>query len=381
MEFTWAKGELPAFWGLFDPGWWDRMLDATTSGHYSPEALILTVGIFTLAGVCIALGLLVSVHLRRGETAPSTWVVKPAAVRGLMNMALAQRSKLRVSFVRDDPGARSTDAAILAADPARGIELEMTTLVRANQSWVGKLVACDFRLRPDPRKDYHNFYSFVVPVTRIAKAGDDFIHMTVAWPSRLELEQKRAFLRVEPPRGSILGLDMWHETMVRGTRGSFGDPATWGEALLHWDPRDALSGIEVRNLSGGGAAPGTRVRGDQAPPCPVRAGSPLPHAPGAGRARRRGAAGVLPGPAPAKRLRRSGEPGSQGLRLAVPELRRPVGRPARGPDLEDGRIRRAGRGRLGLPAPPGNLPGPGRRLTPLGRAGVAFGLSGPDYFA
>lgn len=228
------------------------MLNSTTSGHFSPEATILTVGVFALAGICIAVGLFVSVRFRRIEHQPSSWIVKPTAVRGLLESALAQRSKMRVGFVRDDPGARSTDATILSVDPVLGIELEMTTLVRANQSWVGKYVVCDFSQRPDPRKDYHNFYAFVVPILGIAKAGDDFIHMTVAWPDRLELEQKRAFLRVEPPKGSILGLDLWPEAMVRGVQGNFGDPSSWGEPLLRLAPRGGLPGPEVRNISAGG---------------------------------------------------------------------------------------------------------------------------------
>jgi hypothetical protein len=252
MDFTWGMGGLPSFTGLFDPGWWDRMRDTTTSGHFSPEATILTVGIFVVAGLFIALGLIISIRFRRGETAPSTWIIKPAQVRALLESALTQRSKMRVGFVRDDPGTRATDAAILSVDPVRGIELEMTTLVRANPSWVGKLVACDFRLRPDPRKEYHSFYAFVVPILGIAKAGDDFIHMLVGWPSRLELEQKRAFLRVEPPRGSIVGMELWHEAMVRGLRGNFGDPTSWGEPILRITTPGAASGSEIRNLSGGG---------------------------------------------------------------------------------------------------------------------------------
>ena len=252
MEFTWGTGGLPSFTGLFDPGWWDRMRDSTTSGHFSPEATILTVGIFALAGVCIAVGLLVTIRFRRGDNQPATWIVRPDAVRDLLDSALAQRSKMRVGFVRDDPGTRSTDATILSIDPIRGIELEMTSLIRANPSWVGKYVVCDFSQRPDPRKDYHNFYSFVVPILAIRKAGDDFIHMTVAWPTRLELEQKRAFLRVDPPKDMVLGLDIWPEAMVRGIQGNFGDPTSWGDPLLTLNPRGGLPGPEVRNISAGG---------------------------------------------------------------------------------------------------------------------------------
>jgi hypothetical protein len=252
MEFIRGLGALPTFTSLFDPGWWDVMRDSTTSGHFSPEATILTVAIFSLAGICIAAGLLLKIHLGRDEPTRLATIYRPGEIRALLETALTQRSKMRVSFVRDDPGTRSTDATILSVDRTRGIELEMTSLVRASQSWVGKLVACDFRLRLDPRKDYQNFYAFVSPVLSIAKAGDDFIHMTVSWPSRLELEQKRAFLRVEPPRATVLDLELWHEAMIRSARGRFGDPASWGEPLLRRDARLSPPQAELRNLSGGG---------------------------------------------------------------------------------------------------------------------------------
>jgi len=227
------------------------MLDATNTGHASGEAIVLTVGLFSLVALALAAGLLVK-RSRRNAPPSVTWIVNPGEIRALFDTALTQRSKMRVSFVRDDPGARSTDATILAATPGRGIELEMTALVRANPGWVGKLVACDFRLRLDPRKDYHSFYNFVAPIQAVRKASDEFIHMTVAWPGRLELEQKRAFLRVDPPRAFVLELELWHEATIQQARGSFAVPASWGPPLLRLDPGQALPDLELRNISGGG---------------------------------------------------------------------------------------------------------------------------------
>lgn len=253
MDFFRGFTGYPTFLGLFDPGWWDRMLDSTTSGHFSPEATILTVGIFGLAALAILAGLLIQIRSRQPAPTVATWIVKPGEIRALLDTAMTQRSKIRVSFVRDDPGSRSTDATILSASPARGIELEMTSLIRANQSWLGKLVACDFRLRLDPRKDYYRFYNFVAAIKDIRKAGDSFIHMTVAWPERLELEQKRGFLRVEPPRAFVLELGLWPEDCVNQNQGTPADPATWGTSLVQTGSHGEKSQlIEVRNISGGG---------------------------------------------------------------------------------------------------------------------------------
>ena len=255
-----AIDELPTFTGLFDPGWWDRMRDSTTSGHFSPEATLLTVAVFSLAFLAITAGFLIKIRRGSKETGPSTWIERPEEIRSLLDAAMNQRSKVRVSFVRDDPGARSTDASILSVASERGIELEMTALVRATPSWVGKLVVCDFRLRLDPRKDYQSFYNFVVPITAVRKAGDEFVHMHVGWPTRLELEQKRGFLRVEPPRNFVLELSLWHENTVRAAKGSFALPSTWGRPLLRYAPEANLQDAELRNVSGGGLR--LEVQGD-----------------------------------------------------------------------------------------------------------------------
>jgi len=228
------------------------MLDSTTSGHFSPEATILMVAIFGTFALFLTAGFVIKIRFHNSEFYPITWIVKPGEIRALLDTALTQRSKMRVSFVRDDPGARSTDSTLLSVNPRKGIELEMTSLVRANTTWVGKLVACDFRLRLDPRKDYQSFYNFVSPVLAVKKASDDFIHMTVAWPTRLELEQKRGFLRIEPQRSSILLADVWHESTIKAARGRFDFPATWGPPLLHMDPEIEFPALEVRNISGGG---------------------------------------------------------------------------------------------------------------------------------
>ena len=205
-----------------------------------------------MAFLAIASGFFIKIRFGRSSSTPATWIVRSGEIRALLDTAMTQRSKVRVSFVRDDPGARSTDAAILSVDPARGIELEMTSLVRATPKWAGKLVACDFRLRLDPRKDYNSFYSFVSAIVAVRLASDEFVHMTVAWPKHLELEQKRAFLRIEPPRNFILELELWHENTVKMAHGRFGTPASWGEPLLRLDPRLEPPAIEVRNISGGG---------------------------------------------------------------------------------------------------------------------------------
>ncbi len=252
MDFVRSLAALPAFQSLFGPDWWNTMREDIAHNRFSPEAAILAFGIFAFFGLWIAAGLLIKIRSRRPSATPMTWIVRPGEIRALLDTALAQRSKVRVSFVRDDPGTRSTDASILAVDPARGVTLEMTSLVRANPNWVGKLVACDFRLRLDPRRNHLNFYNFVTPVRHIAKAGDDFVHMTVGWPSRLELEQKRGFLRVEPPQSFVLGLELWHEGAIRGSRGHFNDPATWGEPLLRVAAPTDAPAAHVRNISGGG---------------------------------------------------------------------------------------------------------------------------------
>ncbi len=240
----------PAFSALFDPGWQDRMLDNISRSQFSPEAMVIALVFFGGFALVIVFGLLVKIDFRKKEKdIPLTWIVNKGRIRDILGQALRQRSKVRVSFQREDRSAKSTDATLSDFSSA-GLTLDLTSLTSLNSHWTGKLIDCDFRLRPDPKSERQVFYNFTVTIAAVTKTPEEFIRLRVQVPERLEQEQKRSCLRIEPPSGMILSLRLWTEDAVRA-HGRAGDPATWGPPFLVMD-RGMPEAMRMVDLSGGG---------------------------------------------------------------------------------------------------------------------------------
>lgn len=241
----------PRFAALFEPGWVDAMRDSITRGQTSPEGLILTAALFAAFGLFIALGLLVKIRFRKEEKPPPiAWITKASAIRDILGKALTERSKVRISFAREDPGAKSTDA-VLESMTADRLVFELSSIQTVNAAWIGKSIDADFRLRPDPGRENQVFYSFMTEIVDLRRGQDGFTRMSASLPSRLEMEQKRAFLRIEPQRSLIRVLTLWHEDHIRSAKGRFDDPSTWGDPIFELTPENAPC-VLVADISGGG---------------------------------------------------------------------------------------------------------------------------------
>ncbi|NDY55373.1 hypothetical protein G3N56_01265 [Desulfovibrio sulfodismutans] len=244
---------------LFDPGWVDRMRDSTAVSEFSPEAAIITAVFFGVFVVLVATAFLVKSR-GAGEVrlTPLTWITDTAKIREIFLNALRRRSKIRLTFSREDATGVFTDAA-LSEVYSDSLTLELSATVQANRGWIGKRVECDFRLRLDPAAEQWNFYTFVAGITDARVVPGQFAQVTISLPSRLEMEQKRAFLRVEPGRADVRELDIWPETHVRDEPHRPDDPETWGHPDLTLTETTAPD-IALDNVSGGGLR--LSLRGD-----------------------------------------------------------------------------------------------------------------------
>ncbi|QLA16708.1 hypothetical protein GD605_11600 [Desulfolutivibrio sulfoxidireducens] len=236
---------------LFDPGWVDRMRDSTSFNRFSPEAAILTAVFFGGFALFVALGFLFKSRAeKQTRHIPLSWITDKDKIDGIFAMALRHRSKIRVSFSREETASAFTGTALVDVLPS-GLVLEMSASVRANRAWIGKLVECDFRLRLDPKKEHWSFYNFVAEIKDVAVRPDDCALVTVSMPSRLEMEQKRAFLRVNPPRRDVKECDIWPPAHFRAEGRRLEDPATWERPHLGLTEATAPD-IEIKDISGGG---------------------------------------------------------------------------------------------------------------------------------
>lgn len=181
---------------------------------------------------------------------PITWVTDYKRISELLDAAVTQRSKVRVSFHRDMGAARSTDAVILESGPDE-LAIEMSSIKNSTSlSWVGRTLDLTFRLRLPEQPQIQSIFTFVSDVRSLTRQKNDVVLVRVARPLRLELNQNRQHLRVSPPEKYVRTFKLWTEDAVR-RNGDPEDPETWGEPLHQW-VFDGARDIALENISGGG---------------------------------------------------------------------------------------------------------------------------------
>ncbi|MBF0482084.1 MAG: hypothetical protein HQK81_12150 [Desulfovibrionaceae bacterium] len=236
---------------IFDSGYFDRMMDDIAYDRFSPEGMFLVVSFFGL--FALALVVLLNIKTRNAHTvdlATSNWIIQRREIVALLQTAVFQRSKVRLSFHRDDKRSRSTDGAFVELGD-NGFTLELASVRNLNRAWIGKLVDCDFRVK-DKKSDFFNFYHFVSEIQDIRMGHDQILQLHVAIPLRLEASQKRSSLRIDPPDRLIPVFRVWSPSMVTSGKATDLDFATWGEPFFQIVPADMAGRGEIVDISGGG---------------------------------------------------------------------------------------------------------------------------------
>lgn len=227
-----------------------RIFEDILAGRVTSESVFLVLAFF---GFFFLLTALSYVFARKPKEKmlehPVTWVTDYNRMAQLLDAAVTQRSKVRVSFHRDMGGARSTDAVLLEAG-RDGLTLELSSLKNASQSWVGRTLDLSFRLRLPEQPQVQSIFSFVSDIISLSRQAGDVVVMRISRPLRLELNQNRQFLRVEPPEKYVRAFKLWTEDAVR-RQGDPEDPETWGEPLYAWE-FGGVREVVLENISGGG---------------------------------------------------------------------------------------------------------------------------------
>ncbi|WP_243366679.1 hypothetical protein [Fundidesulfovibrio soli] len=228
-----------------------RMFQDILAGRVTLESVLLVGGFFgaffLLAALSIVFGKKPTGFLPKH---PVTWLTTPSRISQLLDAAVSQRSKVRVSFHHQDKPTRSTDGVLLEAGP-RTLKLELSSVRNANQAWVGRTLELAFRLRLPEQPEVQSTFGFMSGIEHVSKDADGVVRLTISRPQRLELNQNRQHLRVEVPDKYVRSLQLWTEDEVR-RRGDPNDPDTWGDPSFSLD-HDGSQDLLLENLSGGGA--------------------------------------------------------------------------------------------------------------------------------
>jgi hypothetical protein len=221
-------------------------MNAMEPGGHQPEGSL----VMTTAALVAAVVLAYAAWRRFGAGdrggKPSGTTTVPREISAILDQALLARSRIDMSF-HPIVTSRQTISCSLRELTASGVTLEMPLGVNPSDGWVGKPMACYFRIPRENREPY--FYTFVSPVKEVRQMGD-FHYVVLEIPPKIELGQKRRHLRLELPPRDIKDFRIW----PAAEDGSFhfeSDPQKWPAPMAMYS-RDEGQGLHVLDLSGGG---------------------------------------------------------------------------------------------------------------------------------
>ena len=228
-----------------------KMFDDILAGRVTLESVILIVAFFGTFVVLTALSFVFSPKPREFMLEqPITWVTDYKRITEFLNQAVVQRSKVRASFQRDIGTARSSDGTFVASDK-NGLTLEMSSITNVASNWVGRTLEMNFRLRMPNQPKLQTTFSFISDIQSYSLLKDDILQLRISRPLRLEINQNRLHLRVEPPEKYVRTFKVWTEEQVN-RQGDPQDPDSWGAPLFASSRDEKESDIVLENVSGGG---------------------------------------------------------------------------------------------------------------------------------
>jgi hypothetical protein len=227
-----------------------RMFGDILAGRVTMESVILVIAFFGCFALLTTFAFVFQkkpVELMRDH--PMTWITDYHRIMELLEASVTQRSKVRVSFHRDLGAARSTDGTFIDVNKNQ-VVLEISSIKTINPAWVGRTLQLHFRLRLPEQPQLQTNFGFVSDILSYQHVEEDIIHLNISRPLRLELNQNRLHLRVEPPDKYIKSFCLWPEDAVR-RRGDPKEPDSWGDPLYSLDSGVSRD-IRLENISGGG---------------------------------------------------------------------------------------------------------------------------------
>jgi hypothetical protein len=229
----------------------NKMFDDILAGRVTLESVLLIVAFF---GTFVMLTALSFVFAKKPHEVmldqPITWITDYNRITELLNSAVTQRSKVRVSFLRDQGAARSSDGTLIDANKT-GLTLEMSSLTNISPDWVGRTLEMYFRMRTPDQPKLQTTLSFISDILSYQMVEDEILQLRISRPLRLEINQNRLHLRVEPPEKYVRTFKLWTEEQV-SRHGDSRDPDSWPEPAYSSSEGDREPEIVLENISGGG---------------------------------------------------------------------------------------------------------------------------------
>lgn len=220
-------------------------LDGSTSRNDITRVAI-TLGVLVIFAALMAL---LRYYLEsRKKLTPLGWVDSPKQINHILHNAVRYRSTFELQF----PHRGFQRRPILRCSPddisSAGLVLEAEGIKNIARNWTDRPVNCYFKINV---KGQHIYYAFSSSIKSVEIKPRGRCSLTLHLPERLENRQKRAFLRIVPPREYLLGSAMWIgrnmprlEDLPRMER--------WPRPALVMLPGKGKEQFEISDISAGG---------------------------------------------------------------------------------------------------------------------------------
>ncbi len=182
----------------------------------------------------------------RPRDIPPNWIIGKKRIAALLTEAMNKRSKFEMRFLPSSPSRKSTYCSLERIEK-NNLALEISSTLKVSRNWISRNVEVFFKIS---HKDKAVFYRFEASILGIRNLNSGLIHVLLSVPDIIELQQKRAFLRVKPPSEYLMGCAIWQPEAVSLERHT--NVKTWGMPILYYTPEKGSNPIAVENLSAGG---------------------------------------------------------------------------------------------------------------------------------
>jgi len=225
----------------------------TFSGWGLAPGAMLTYIAYTLAAAMVVLGLGVLLNhyvVKRRSGPPAHWIWRRHELDKLFDQVMAQRAKVEMCFINQ--GRRSARRACsLEQIGQNSLSLELSSIKDANQTWIDRQVECLFRLVNPKFPTQSTFYSMSTKIMGIKKLATGAGVITIEFPEKVVISQKRMHMRLEPPTSLLLGMALWPEQLAR-SGAEERQIKNWGKPRLIFVSGETSNPFHIENLSGGG---------------------------------------------------------------------------------------------------------------------------------
>lgn len=178
----------------------------------------MSIDLLKLVGVMVVIVLAATAFIlirRNAENKRRTLVVQKD-IQSTLQRAHLNRTQMDVQIEGDSMSSRFLRGPCAAVDSAR--LLIDTNLPYSVNAWIGQKVHVYFQFRGAGGMEYYDFYSVVTHVL-LYKTG---YALELGIPKQLNNNQKRTFVRLEPPSNLIEEVMVWYVPPQQGTPGTLG---------------------------------------------------------------------------------------------------------------------------------------------------------------